>query len=221
MLARRAYDICSSPILIDNELKHLKHAFCTINKYPINFVENIFEEVRNKQNLPTRDASETQNTETSTININLPYAGNKGNQLMRKLNVTLKPKLPDNTSLRITYKSQKLASKFQVKDSVHNKHKYNCTYYAKCPDDNCDYIGETGRRLEERIIDHNTRDQTSHLLKHSREEGHQHVWIPDFKILGSNYSSKFKRKISEALFIKTLKPSLNIQERSYKLKLFN
>ena len=53
-------------------------------------------------------------------------------------------------------------------------------------------------------MDHNTRDKNSHLLKHSREKNHQHVWENDFKVLGNNYRSNFKRKISEALFTKQL-----------------
>ena len=123
--------------------------------------------------------------------------------------------------LRITYKSMKLPSKFEMKDPHIFEHRHNCTYYAKCPNCEEDYVGEIGRRLKERVIDHNRRDNMSHLLKHSREREHQHVWVSDFKILNSNYSDKFKRKVSEALFIKYLEPSLNKQEKSYKLKLFN
>ena len=70
-------------------------------------------------------------------------------------------------------------------------------------------------------MDHNKRDKNSHLLKHSREKNHQHVWENDFKVLGNNYRSNFKRKISEALFIKQLKPSLNVKEKSIQLQLYN
>ena len=84
-----------------------------------------------------------------------------------------------------------------------------------------DYIGETDGRIKERIIDHNKSDKNSHILKHSRKEGHTHVWDRDFKVLGNNYRSAFKRKISEALFIKKLKPSLNVKEKSIRLHLYN
>ena len=42
---------------------------------------------------------------------------------------------------------------------------------AKCPEPSCDanYIGEAGRRILERVNDHNGRDNKSHLLKHSME----------------------------------------------------
>ena len=41
--------------------------------------------------------------------------------------------------------------------------------------------------------------------------------MDDFKVLGSGYSSDFKRKISEALHIKELRPDLNIQKGLYSL----
>ena len=75
--------------------------------------------------------------------------------------------------------------------------------------------------VKERIIDHNKRDKNSHILKNSREEGHTHVWDVDFKFLGNNYHSAFKPKISEALFIKQLKPSLNVKEKSIRLHFYN
>ena len=67
-----------------------------------------------------------------------------------------------------------------------------------------DYNGETDRSIKERIIDNNKRDKNSHILKHYSEEGHTHVQDKDFKVIGNNYRSVFKRKISEALLIKQL-----------------
>ena len=67
----------------------------------------------------------------------------------------------------------------------------------------------------------NKRDKNSHILKHSREEGQNHVWDKDFQVLGNNYCSALKRKISEALMIKQLKPSLNVKEQSIRLHFYN
>ena len=52
-------------------------------------------------------------------------------------------------------------------------------------------------------------------------KGHTHVWVKDFKVLGNNCHSSFKRKISEALLIQQLKPSLNVKEQSICLQLYN
>ena len=113
--------------------------------------------------------------------------------------------------------------KFPRKDKTEFQQQNNLVYYSQCPNDQCkeDHVGESDRRIEEKIIDHNKRDKNSPLLKHSRDAGHNHVWYKDFKMLGNNYRSTFKRKISEALFIKQLKLSLNVKEKSIKLHLYN
>ena len=44
----------------------------------------------------------------------------------------------------------------------------------------------------------------------------------NFEILSSGYkNNKFKRKLAEALHIKHERPTLNVQEQSVPLKLFN
>ena len=63
--------------------------------------------------------------------------------------------------------------------------------------------------MKGRIVDHIKRDRNSRILKHYLEEGHSHAWDKDFKVLGNNYCSAFKKKISVTLFIKHLKTSIN------------
>ena len=78
-----------------------------------------------------------------------------------------------------------------------------------------DYTGETGKRLNERVIYHNGRDKKSHLYNHPC------VALSDFKIIGSNFQNqKFKRKIAESLLIREKRSSLNMQEMLIPLKLF-
>ena len=51
------------------------------------------------------------------------------------------------------------------------------------------------------------------MLKHSLENNNKHVSFENFRMLQNGYTnSKFEQKISEALFIKVLRPSLNTQE---------
>ena len=78
---------------------------------------------------------------------------------------------------------------------------------------------ETGRRLVERIDEHRGRDKNS---QHSVNSNHAFVTLNDFTFLNSGYKhSKFKRKISEALFMKSNRPNLNKQDTPVPLKLFN
>ena len=120
------------------------------------------------------------------------------------------------------YTGTKLDSNFQINDKTKFDHKHDIVYYVKCPEYQEDYIGEIGRRLHERICDHSGKDSKSHMLKHSLENNHKQVSFEDFRILRNGYTnSKIKRKISEALFIKELRPSLNTQETSVPLLLYN
>ena len=54
-----------------------------------------------------------------------------------------------------------------------------------------------------------------------KDEAQTSLFLPNVNIIGSGYRTNFKRVISEALFIKELKPDLNVQKDAYKLKLFN
>ena len=83
------------------------------------------------------------------------------------------------------------------------------------------YVGQTKRRTLVRTMDQNSKDAKSHVLQHSKKTKHRRVFLPNVKIIGSGYRTNFKRVISEALFIKELKPDLNVQKDAYKLKLFN
>ena len=120
------------------------------------------------------------------------------------------------------YIGAKLGSNFQIKDKTKLDHKHDLLYYVKCPECQEDYIREIGRRLHERIRNHSGKDSRSHMLKFSLENNHEHVSFEDFRILRNGYTnSKFKRKISEALFIKELRPSLNTSGISVSLLLYN
>ena len=72
------------------------------------------------------------------------------------------------------------------------------------------YIGESGRRIEERVFDHAGRDRNSHVYKHG-----------NVTIINSNFSNYYKRKVLEAIYIKQKRPILNIQDTSVPLKLLN
>ena len=128
-----------------------------------------------------------------------------------------------NVKTMVTYQSKKLADKSPVKNKIDFQHQNNVIYYEKCPNPNCKdgYIAENDRGVIERVIDHNERYKKSHMLKHSRDKLHNHVLEYDFKWLGNNYQSNIKQIISESLFIRNLKPSLNKQGKSILLNLHN
>ena len=65
-------------------------------------------------------------------------------------------------------------------------------------------------------------DDRSHLYEHAEKTAHGNVNIDHIEILSNGYrNNKFKRKLAEALHIKHERPTLNVQEQSVPLKLFN
>ena len=85
-------------------------------------------------------------------------------------------------------------------------------YFSRCPSTNCtdSYIGETARRLIERVMDHAGRDAKSHIVRHCLNSNYETVNIENFKILNMGYDNNtYKKRISEALFVKQYRPSLN------------
>ena len=71
-------------------------------------------------------------------------------------------------------------------------------------------------------MDHGGRDQKSHLFRHAVVNNHLHASYDDFKIIGSGFrNNTFKRKVAEALSMKELRLTLNVQQKSAVLKLFN
>ena len=121
----------------------------------------------------------------------LPYFGHKGEKLIRSIKNALKNKLLDNIVTKSVCMAMRLKDKFNIKTKTTlllllffiswiwfpksylikvnrlNKHQHDITYYVECPKENWNenYVGETGRRLRERVIDHNGRDKNSHIFK--------------------------------------------------------
>ena len=132
--------------------------------------------------------------------------------------------LPNNTKIEVAFKSTKLSSCFNVKDKIDFEHNHDLIYHAKCPEPTCidDYVGESARRITERIKYHNGRDHTLQVWNDSIEKSHKNINTIDFKISDKNFhNNKRKRKIAKALLIKGLRPTLNTPEKSIQLKLFN
>ena len=62
-----------------------------------------------------------------------------------------------------------------MKDKTKDEHKYDLVYYAKCPECDESYVGETGRRLQDRIDEHLGKDSESNILRHSCQKNHKNV----------------------------------------------
>ena len=154
----------------------------------------------------------------------LQYFGEKGDYVIKSLKIQIRKLLPENVKAQVTYTDTKLGTYFNLKDQTKFEHKNDIIYHGNCPVEECpdNYIGETKRRMSERISDHNGRDISSYLLKQAIESGHRHIKGENFKIINNGFrNNTLKRRIAESLLVKEKKPTLNKQEQSLQLKLYN
>ena len=169
-IIRRAYDICSTQEGRSSELDFIFKVFTEINGYPRYIVKNMmkkFEESNRNEDQPTE--SEENNDEGSdgpTLILKVPFRGQKGEALLKKLNNNLKRSLPE-TKYRIVHTGTKLLKYFSLKDKTKKEHMSNFIYRHKCKTKNVKTItavkppGEGLRGLE------NTREKTKSLTSSS------------------------------------------------------
>ena len=171
MLIKRAYTICIQEYLLETELQHLERVFIEINGYPSEVVRRIIQQVKRKNR---ETSTEVANIEPTTERpketlIILPYAGVQGEKIGKEIISVMKPVFQDKVVTKVAFKAKKLSSCFNIKDKNPIQYEHNLVYRINCPDCSATYIGETARRMEERVQDHNKRDKNPHVLKHSKE----------------------------------------------------
>ena len=124
------------------------------------------------------------------------YSGKQRHQLLSKMRKPLKITLPDDIKTTISHKSIKLSTKFPANDKTDFQHKQNVVCYGKCSSEELkdDHVGETKKRIEETIKDHNSKGNTSHSLNNDLEYGHTRDWEKDFQTLDNNHQSNLNEK---------------------------
>ena len=240
-LVLRAYNISSDEYLKE-ELDYISKVFHENNKYPLWVIHKVLNEVKQQQlqyeqqhQAQHQIQEDTYPVENGELQVHLndpaknnflllPYKGQKGEYIMNSMKRFIEKLLPTDTKTNVTYTGRKLSTFFPIKDKNKFDNEHDIVYHVKCPSDLCNenYVGECGRRIIERIKDHSGRDNKSHMLKHSITSGHRNVTKDDFTIVAKKFkNNKWKRKVSESLIIKDLRPTLNVHDYSVPLKLFN
>ena len=81
------------------------------------------------------------------------------------------------------YTGTKSGPQFTIKDLFLKKYIHDLIYRTICPVNNFneDYTGKCARKFEEDTKDHNGRDSTSHMSRHSIESEVYEVSEPDFQ----------------------------------------
>ena len=146
----------------------------------------------------------------------LPYQGDKGSNLLKSMKRYVSKLLPEHTKLKITFTSKIFNSRLSIKHKTKFEHQHDLVYYVNCTEPSCcdNYVGKTGRRIIERIKNHSSRDHASRMVKHNIETSHTDVNTAYFKIIDLNLSNnKRKQETVKSLWIKGLRPTLNVKEK--------
>ena len=221
-LLLRAHDICSDKNLLDTEISHLKYVFHNINGYPWNVINNAIKDVETKLSQPKPSVTDETEETSNRQKLYLPYQGKKAETVVKSLKKTLKTVSGPELETQIVYKSTKLSTLFNIKDKTAKENENNVVYKIECPNTDCNetYIGETERRITERVLDHSGRDIMSTVFKHSAITGHKTVTMDNVELIAKGFKQNVSREITEAFMILEQKPSLNVQNLFKTLQLF-
>ena len=144
------------------------------NNFSIWVVKKILKEEKEKIDNNRNNADKNKHTIQTDLKFEskdkihlllLPYQGEKSLHLTKSLKINLKSLFPSTVKANVGFTGKKLSTCFQIKDQTKLEHKDDIIYLATCPEDNCseNYIGESGRRISERIIGHNGRLHISNI----------------------------------------------------------
>ena len=209
--------------------------FTKVNGYPSKVVYNTLQEIIKKiekesnveEVKPGSTSGNVENTESSGKDeifphMCLPYKGPEGEEVLNRFKGYLNKVLPKEIKPRFIYKGKKLGSFFKVKDSIKKEHLSDLVYgyFRSITPKLAHYVGETNVRYGSRTYEHSCTDKQSAIFKDSKANNYT-ISQNDFRVIEIGFNNTINRKIAEALYINELKPSLNEQVISYKLKLFN
>ena len=127
--------------------------------------------------------------------------------------------LNEKIGLRIepVFTSRKLSTQFGAKEKKHTiVNRQNVVYSFKCDLCEAGYVGYTCRHLYQRVEEHKSSAVGAHFKNCNKSLKH---FDTNFTVL-RQCKTRFDCLVYEMLFIKELKPSLNVQSDSLKAKLF-
>ena len=161
-------------------------------------------------------AAERNTDDSSTVRISLPFKDQVAANAVRKRLRDLSHKI--GPTLQPVFVSKKLGQDLrpkEIKPSIVNK---QCVVYNfSCDLCDADYVGYTARHLHQRIAEHKNSAIGRHFLE---AHGNNNLLRESQFTVLRKCQSKLDFLVFEMLFIKKLKPNLNIQTDSIRAKLF-
>ena len=224
-LCNRAARICSSETLLKRELDYYKKILLA-NGYPLNVIRKATRKFElNKYNTSKKnnknDTKQQHHRNAPTIYISMPYYNNLSSYLAQRIKRILD--LPDK-KIMFGFKSQtRLCSLFNCSYRDKKMPNSRVIYQYNCKSCKNSYIGQTGRDVEQRKLEHQSAFKgigTSKIADHCIQNKHQNDW--NYKILAVE-TNDIKRVIKESLLIDTVQETTDriiYAQKSYELNVF-
>ena len=213
-LLHRAYEICSSYELLHAEFERIKLMMMN-NGYNRDYIYSVI------NRFLTRKMSEYRPFEgpkPKEIYLRLPFLKESTYKLENCINSCLSRIKCGALRVKVFYTYSRVSDRLRFKDrsSIIN----NAIYHLECSQCDANYVGETMRNISDRMKEHSDPKTDSVVAKHTAQNP-GHVFNTDSPKILSFEHNTFKRRTKEALSIQKINPKLNIQEKSYKLFLFD
>ena len=151
-----------------------------------------------------------------SVYIVLPFKDQRSADRVRKEIYSLGAKIDVN--IKPVFTSRKLSQTLSVKENKPSVVNTQCVVYLfQCDLCDANYVGYTAQHLHQRIREHHHSAIGKHL---QTQHGNNRTKTDHlFKVL-KKCNSKFDCVVYEMLYIKDIKPSLNMQSDSIRAKLF-
>ena len=196
-LIDRAKKICVKGQL-HKELTKIK-CFASWNGYPKHIVNSMIKRILSKDvSKPNTEKKKDENT--PKIYFNLHYAGDQGEQLLKKCFKKLQRSLNREAIFVPKYTVTKLSFFTNMKDKLPKLSKSNVIYNFACPGCQSSYIGITNRTLFIRTKEHASREESAISVHLNDCSGVKHIYdmfnffgndvdVDDFKLNIVHYNT--------------------------------
>ena len=199
-------NLCSTYRRFTDEVQFLRSQLAA-NGYPVNFLDACVR--RFVTNQFTLRLPPVAGPDKNRIVFTLPYAGALSLSLDRRLKRLYSSVAPAIDLRCIFVSSNRLSRLSKLKARFDTKTLSNVVYRVQCKNCEAFYVGQTTRRLGQRLSEHQTSDKSA-LFRHSEELDHI-INYSETQVL-DNDNQKQRLLIKETLHIKDLKADSSLNK---------
>ena len=196
----RAHKICSNDNLFQKQVARIKKVM-SWNGYPRYIRNKIIKRLENQKNTKNNYTLEQENI--VTIVCRIPYAGVKGETLIKNLVRKLKRHIDKPFKSRNIYRTKKLSYYCDTKDKVPEYLRSHIVYEFCWPACNIIYIGKTDRNFGTRVQKHSGLDKKSPVYNHLFECEHFSYAVNLHSLPPSNSLVEYLEHVKTAVYDNT------------------